>query len=512
MGTISLSLQASSSSTPNFQPIFEKALREYEKKTGKDLTTHPLAAEIKACDSPQAILTVLEGKAQELSQSQGSDERLTKWLGPTVNILNALSATLGQGVGLVFPPTTIIFSGLGILLVAAKSTVESRDMLVELFDRIESFFKRIKTYTEVPSTPDLIDALAKIMAEVLSILAIATKGMKQKRLKIFFKQLAGRNEIADALQRFGRLEQGELLTVVAQVATDAKGLKDDAKETKAGVKEIINKIDTREWEMFLQDLQKWLSPPDPSTNYKLGLRSYHKGTSTWFIEGNIFQEWDSTGSLLWIHGKPGSGKSILCSAIIQRILSQSNGGAASVAYFYFDFRDENKKHLHNLLPSLLFQFAAQSIPCHGLISRLYSAHGRGSRQPSDEDLVDCLKDMLSASPQHPMYIVMDAVDECPDSSGVRSPRAQVLGFVRELVELRLGNLHVCITSRPEIDIRNRLEPLSSLRLSLHDQTGHQEDIAKYIRSEVDFIANDKRWREDDKELVIYTLSEKADGM
>jgi hypothetical protein len=54
-------------------------------------------------------------------------------------------------------------------------------MLVQLFERIENFFKRIKTYTEVPPTPDLIDALAKIMAEVLSILAVATKGIKRKQ-------------------------------------------------------------------------------------------------------------------------------------------------------------------------------------------------------------------------------------------------------------------------------------------------------------------------------------------
>ncbi len=98
---MSSSLKASSSSTPNFQPIFEKALQEYKKKTGKDLTAHPLAAKIKGCNSPEAILTVLEGKASELNQSRSSDERLTRWLNPTVNILNALSATLGEGAGSV---------------------------------------------------------------------------------------------------------------------------------------------------------------------------------------------------------------------------------------------------------------------------------------------------------------------------------------------------------------------------------------------------------------------------
>jgi hypothetical protein len=183
-----------------------------------------------------------------------------------------------------------------------------------------------------------------------------------------------------------------------------------------------------------------------------------------------------------------------------------------VAYFYFDFRDEKKKHRHDLLPSLLVQLAEQSIPCSDILSPVYAAHGNGEQPPSDDVLTQCLKDMLSASPQHPVYIIMDAVDECPDSSGVRSPRALVLSFIKELVELRLANLHICITSRPEIDIRNRLEPLTSLRVSLHDEPGHKEDITKYIRSEAEFISHDKRWRDGDKELVIETLSAKADGM
>jgi hypothetical protein len=97
---MSFSLQESPS-PPHFQPIFEKALKEYRKTTGKDLTAHPLASQINGCNSPEAILTVLEPIANELNQSRSSDQRLTKWLNPTVNILNALSATLGQGAGLV---------------------------------------------------------------------------------------------------------------------------------------------------------------------------------------------------------------------------------------------------------------------------------------------------------------------------------------------------------------------------------------------------------------------------
>jgi hypothetical protein len=283
-------------------------------------------------------------------------------------------------------------------------------------------------------------------------------------------------------------------------------------------------------------------------NYTTGLRNLHEETATWFLQGDIFNEWHSAGSLLWVHGKRtfmqtrpllvshgscirswfGEEHPLVChcyflslhasltvltsSAIIQHVVSLSKCGRASLAYFYFDFQDDNKKHRHNLLPSLLVQFAARSAICCSIISRLHSDHEDGREQPNDENLMKCLTDMLSASPQHPMYIIMDALDECPNSSGVRSPRGHVLSFVQELLELRLRNLHICVTSRPEIDIQNRLEPLTSLRISLEDQTGHKEDIAKYIESEVCVIANEKRWQEDDQILVIETLSEKADGM
>ncbi|KAF8269489.1 hypothetical protein EI94DRAFT_953874 [Lactarius quietus] len=335
-------IQGPSSSSPTFQPIFEKALKEYKRKTGKDLTAHPLAAEIKGCGSPEAILAVLEAKANELERSRSSDERLTKWLKPTVNILNVLSATLCEGAGLMFPPTQIIFSGFGILLVAAKSTAANRDVLVKLFARIESFFERLKIYTSVPPSPAVTEELANIMAEVLSILGVATKGIKEGRIKIFLKKVAGMDDLEDAFRRFDELEQRELLTGIAQVSSDTAVLKDDSKEIKsdteemkAMVKGILDKMDVCDWKEMLQNLKGWLSPPDSSTNYAIGLRGLHRKTATWFLDSPVFQEWILAGSLLWIHGKPGSGKTILCSAIIQRILSLSGGGAF-VAYFYFD--------------------------------------------------------------------------------------------------------------------------------------------------------------------------------
>ena len=189
-----------------------------------------------------------------------------------------------------------------------------------------------------------------------------------------------------------------------------------------------------------------------------------------------------------------------------------DAGMASMAYFYFDFRDVSKQRLQNLLPSLLIQISSRSDPCCDILSRLYSEHDRGSQKPNDRAMVQCLKEMLILDVQRPTYIIMDALDECPNLSTIPSPREEVLEFVDELVGLHLSNLHICVTSRPEFDIQVLLGPLTSRPVSLHDESGQQEDIVNYVSSFVHSDRRIRRWREEDKDLVIKTLSEKADGM
>jgi hypothetical protein len=122
--------------------------------------------------------------------------------------------------------------------------------------------------------------------------------------------------------------------------------------------------------------------------------------------------------------------------------------------------------------------------------------------------------MLTLPDQPPIYLIMDALDESPNSPGIPSPRERVLQLLKGLVDLRLPNVHICITSRPEIEIRDVIVPLTSLRVSLHDQSGQKEDIADYVRSVVysNLEPIMRRWKNEDKELVIEMLSERADGM
>jgi hypothetical protein len=204
---------------------------------------------------------------------------------------------------------------------------------------------------------------------------------------------------------------------------------------------------------------------------------------------------------------------IISSAIIQHLMKLRDTGNATLAYFYFDFRDEQKQNVRNVVTSLLIQLSAYSKPCCDIIYRLYSTHGKGMQQPSNRILIDCLKEMLAIAAQHPIFIVMDALDECPDL-GMPTPREAVLNFVKDLVclHLQVPNLHIFVTSRPEVDIQTRLKPFAVNAISLQDESRQKVAISNFVSSVMSSDEQMKQWLDEDKRLVAKELSERADGM
>jgi hypothetical protein len=202
------------------------------------------------------------------------------------------------------------------------------------------------------------------------------------------------------------------------------------------------------------------------------------------------------------------------SSIIQDIIAMQKAGLASLAFFYCDFREDQKKDLRGLLSSLLVQLGHQSDSYSDILFKFYSEHDEGKRHPSDNELARCLTDLLKLPGQAPVYVVVDALDECPNTSAVsvRSPRAKVLNVIEELIKSRLPNLRICVTSRPETDIKDVLHILTFRSVSLHDEGGQKEDIEEYIKSVIYGHAKNRRWKAEHKRLVSDVLTAKADGM
>ena len=208
---------STSTSHSNFVSIFNAALETFKRKTKNDLVEHPLLPNLQSCDSPEAILTVLREQIPAFSKSQTGDDRLTKWVAPTVNVLYSFSATIGSGVGLVnirtflredfcsnmrlgipsgernlcghwcsplgmrpsWFPCAAYFDTHGSQ--AAKDASASQNKLIELFNRIERFFSRLEIYTGITPTAAMTDIIIEIMVEILIVLGIATKEVKRGR-------------------------------------------------------------------------------------------------------------------------------------------------------------------------------------------------------------------------------------------------------------------------------------------------------------------------------------------
>ena len=204
----------------------------------------------------------------------------------------------------------------------------------------------------------------------------------------------------------------------------------------------------------------------------------------------------------------------ISSAIIEDIQNKRKTRSALVAYYYFDYKDSSKRDIRGLLASLVFQLGGDSVRCWGVLHQLYTKCRDGSDQPSNAALANCLENILELPGQLPIFIILDALDECPNTAETPSAREKVLNFLDDLVGSKHENLFICITSRPEQDIQSVFNPLTSpsRRVSLHEEVGQREDINRFLHSFVQTDRAMRRWKDEDQELVINTLSERANGM
>ncbi|KAH9063605.1 hypothetical protein EDB87DRAFT_132125 [Lactarius vividus] len=509
----------------NFQSILN-ALDKYAEQTGINLNENPFTDKVKGCESPNAVLLLLQDNLKAFKEYRDKNRKFIDCLSPVIQFVHAFSGILGETAGLVpFQPAKLIFVGIDVLFTAADGVSTNYDALLDLFECLGNFLKRLHIYSGTSLDPSIKDIVAKIMVELISILALAKKQINRGRLKQFAKKLLGDSEIETILKRLDRLTQEEARMTVAQTLAVVHGLLDNMKVVMDGgdastsairqilvtMQEVVNEINKMKRDQLQKDARNWISPPDPSKNHVVARRTHYSESAVWCTRGPTFKNWDLTGGLLWIHGIR-SGKTILCSSIIEEAKALREAGLGLVAYYYFDFRDTAKQDVRGLLSSLIAQLSAKSDLCCDILSDLYSKHDAGSLLPDDDALMQCLEDMLELPDQPPIYIIVDALDECPNSSGAPSPRELVLELIEDLVESHLPNLRICVTSRPEADIQESLGPLVSHSVSLHDEAGQKQDIMDYINSAVQSDRKMRKWRAEDRQLVIDALTQRADGM
>ena len=172
------------------------------------------------------------------------------------------------------------------------------------------------------------------------------------------------------------------------------------------------------------------------------------------------------------------------STIIEDVLRHCQSDPTFViAYFYFDFSDTLKQSSESLVRSLITQLSSQSSSCPEALKSLYSENLNGHRQPTTEDLMVILK-YIVGSFQH-VYVVIDALDECRDQE-------QLLPLIEEIVEWKLGNMHILVTSRHERDIEDCIGPLVSAQINLHSVQVNA-DIHTHLQERLKNDSKLKKW-------------------
>ncbi|KAH9995900.1 hypothetical protein BJV74DRAFT_911493 [Russula compacta] len=209
----------------DFQSILDTAIASYAEQTGVDLTNHPFATNSRAAP-PLSKPSSYFKTGKRPSRTIGTKIAIDHCLRPVVQVIHAFSGVLGGVAGLVpFQPTQAIFAGVDVLLAAAVGVSASYDALVELFECVGNFLRRLHIYADrIPLPSTMTDLLSKIMLEVLRVLAVATKQIKQGRITKFAKKLLGDSDIEAILQRLDRLTHEEARMTMAHTLEVVYGL------------------------------------------------------------------------------------------------------------------------------------------------------------------------------------------------------------------------------------------------------------------------------------------------
>ncbi|KAL9099954.1 MAG: hypothetical protein Q9187_009425, partial [Circinaria calcarea] len=266
----------------------------------------------------------------------------------------------------------------------------------------------------------------------------------------------------------------------------------------AAARADIAAIRTKEWR---DRLIRWLSIIDYSSNYNAAGRKREPSTGKWLLGRAEFKTWKQVqNSFLWLHGKRNS-------TVINHITVEcARDDSLATAYFFFDFNSRAKQNTTNLLVSLLAQLCSQVIEIPESLEDLYNRSGGGVPEPSVPQLVEVLKSYSTLTKFRHIFLIIDALDECPKGE----QREELLEVIVGIASWPSTNLNILVTSRKDYDIAESLTPLLTIPAIAIQGPQVASDIDLYIETQLASKMN--RVINDMKSEIKQALIQKADGM
>ena len=253
-----------------------------------------------------------------------------------------------------------------------------------------------------------------------------------------------------------------------------------------------------------------LAYPDPSEIHEIvrSARNDQAKTGKWFLNGGAFERFKGTrGSVLWLHGDSGCGKSVLCSAVIDEILAVKRiDSRVKLTYWYFTVTDKKRTSVGNFLRALIAQLVLEC-PIPPSLLDLWSAREMGREAPKTADLEQTIRRILVEDSSHIYYVVVDALDESDDTE-----KAEIMQFIRSLALLE-ADIHILFTSRTNtVGIEMGTKGLSSFYNVAMEPQDTDLDILAHLTERLEDDSALAKWSHDLRQFVKDTLIKDAGGM
>jgi ankyrin repeat domain-containing protein 50 len=245
---------------------------------------------------------------------------------------------------------------------------------------------------------------------------------------------------------------------------------DDLQNDIADLTILVDLLRTTQMSGTIRD---WLKAPDPTLNYNEACKRKHPRTGLWFVKGPIFDEWwHEDYSFLWMNGHSGCGKTVLSSTIIQHTLRRRrNNPRIGIVFHYFSFSDKSKQNVSGLLRTLALQLSDQLDDKFAALTDLHNTF-KDNEAPLTA-LENTFKQLVAKFED--VYVIIDALDESPRGE----ERTAVLDSLSKIQGWLIRGLHLLVTSRDEVDIREQLG--SQIKGEVRtNNSGIDQDIADYV--------------------------------
>jgi fungal STAND N-terminal Goodbye domain/NACHT domain len=497
------------SSQPTFHVMWDEAVDKYFTSTNRKYSEQKELRQLKKLEDLQ---NHLEKEGHKFTTYRAQFRKITSKLKAVIQPFMAFSSVVSSALSQThYAPASIVLGAVLFLLKAAEDESRQYEWIEQLFEKLRDFTIRLNEYVE-HVTESLKTKVVEILGCLLDILASSEKAISDGRFKRFTAVifLGTDKEISSSFEKLKELfiNENQLLNAIV-FATNQRMDKriDEIQKTTKQLYETTKKftdhqIKTEQGRRH-KEILDWMASIFPS-KFRAQQQDYiserEEGTGQWFLESDTFTTWlQKTKGSLFCPGIPGAGKTIAAATAIDYIsnLLSDNVG---LAYIYCNYKSETSAS--SLLGALLEQLVQQRPTVDDPISDLYEKHSTRRTNPSSQEIVTTLQAILKDFSA--MYVVLDALDECPNQDGTRNELLTKLCDLQQKVDLRL-----MITSRSSPDIEKHF--LSIPRLEIQASSS---DVRRFLRSQISRPQVPTCIRDDSglQSLVIDGVAKAVDGM